>query len=75
MPRQQSDGRSAYLLPLRFDGEPVTDSTYTLPLPADFRPWEEAVAAYLAEIEYLERRLQERLDPLGYRIVVERRAA
>jgi hypothetical protein len=29
----------------------------------------------LAEIEHLERRLQERLAPLGYRIVVERRAA
>jgi hypothetical protein len=29
----------------------------------------------LAEIQYLERRLQERLEPLGYHLVVERRAA
>ena len=29
----------------------------------------------LAEIEHLERRLQERLAPLGYRLTVERKAA
>jgi hypothetical protein len=29
----------------------------------------------LAEIKFLERRLQDRLDPLGYQLVVERKAA
>ena len=29
----------------------------------------------LAEIQYLEQRLQKRLEPLGYQLVVERRAA
>jgi hypothetical protein len=48
MTRQQTNRRSARLFPLRFDGEPVTDPTFALPLPTDFQAWEEVVANYLA---------------------------
>ena len=37
------------IFPLRFDGEPVTDPAFALQLPADFRPWEQVVQAYLDE--------------------------
>jgi hypothetical protein len=37
------------IFPVRFDGEPVTDPMFALPLPVDFRPWEHIVAAYLAD--------------------------
>lgn len=48
MPRQQIHRRSATIVPVRFDGETVTDPAYALPLPPDFRPWEDVVSAYLA---------------------------
>ena len=41
-------GRAGFILPVRLDGEPVTDLAYALPLPADFVPWEQVVEAYLA---------------------------
>ena len=44
----QAKGRAGYILPVRLDGEPVTDLAYALPLPADFVPWEQVVEAYLA---------------------------
>ncbi len=46
-PRQIS-GRPGFIMPVRLDGEPVTDPAYALPLPADFVPWEQAVEIYLA---------------------------
>jgi hypothetical protein len=39
---------SSQLLPVRLDGEPVTDPVFALPLPLTFQPWERVVAAYLA---------------------------
>lgn len=48
MPRQQTDRRSATILPIRLDGEPVDDPADALPLPPDFRPWEVVVIAHLA---------------------------
>jgi hypothetical protein len=41
-------GTSGGILPVRRDGEPVTDPAFALPLPPDFVPWERVVAAYLA---------------------------
>jgi hypothetical protein len=48
MTRQQTNRRNARLFPLGLDGEPVTDPTFAIPLPADFQAWEEVVANYLA---------------------------
>jgi len=48
MPHEPSDRQGTHLYPIGLDGEPVTDPRYALPAPADFRPWEEVVAAYLA---------------------------
>jgi hypothetical protein len=43
-------GNPGFIMPVRHDGEIVTDPAFALPLPADFIPWERAVAAYLATL-------------------------
>ena len=49
MPGQRR-GRAGSVLPVRCDGEPVTDPAFALALPADFVPWEQVVDAYLARV-------------------------
>jgi hypothetical protein len=44
------DGGVGRVMPVRLDGEPVTDPAVALPLPADLVPWEQVVEAYLAGI-------------------------
>ena len=44
---RQITGSTGIILPVRLDGEPVTDPAFALPLPADFVPWEQVVEAYL----------------------------
>ena len=44
-------GSAGFSLPVRLDGEPVTDLAYALPLSVDFVPWEQAVEAYLTRFE------------------------
>ena len=45
--RRHRTGSVGMILPVRLDGEPVTDPAFALPLPADFVPWEQMVEAYL----------------------------
>ena len=48
-PRQMT-GSAGLILPVRLDGEPVTDPAFALPLPVDFVPWEQVVEAYLLTV-------------------------
>ncbi len=45
--RRHRTGSAGSILPVRLDGEPITDPAFALPLPADFVPWEQVVEAYL----------------------------
>ena len=47
----RSSGSAGFILPVRLDGEPVTDLAFALPLPTDFVPWELVVEAYLVSFE------------------------